>query len=40
MGIFEKRRMKKFMEFVGGYREEDPITHQGTRILSPRHVDC
>jgi Rab GDP dissociation inhibitor len=29
MGIFEKRRMKKFMEFIGHYREEDPTTHQG-----------
>jgi Rab GDP dissociation inhibitor len=33
MGIFEKRRMKKFMEFVGGYKEEDQTTHQGTRIF-------
>jgi Rab GDP dissociation inhibitor len=29
MGIFEKRRMKKFMEFIGSYKEEDPSTHQG-----------
>jgi Rab GDP dissociation inhibitor len=29
MGIFEKRRMKKFMEFIGNYKEEDPVTHQG-----------
>jgi Rab GDP dissociation inhibitor len=35
MGIFEKRRMKKFMEFVGGYREEDPTTHQGTITFIP-----
>jgi Rab GDP dissociation inhibitor len=35
MGIFEKRRMKKFMEFVGGYREEDPTTHQGTITFYP-----
>jgi Rab GDP dissociation inhibitor len=35
MGIFEKRRMKKFMEFVGGYKEEDRTTHEGTRIFSP-----
>jgi Rab GDP dissociation inhibitor len=39
MGIFEKRRMKNFMEFVGGYREDDPVTHQGARILSRKHVD-
>jgi Rab GDP dissociation inhibitor len=30
MGIFEKRRMKKFMEFIANYKEEDPATHQGT----------
>jgi Rab GDP dissociation inhibitor len=29
MGIFEKRRMKRFMEFIGNYKEEDPTTHQG-----------
>ena len=29
MGIFEKRRMKKFMEFIGRYNESDPTTHQG-----------
>ena len=28
MGLFEKRRMKKFLEFVGSYREEDIKTHQ------------
>jgi len=32
MGIFEKRRMKKFMEFIGQYKEEDPTTHQGTFV--------
>jgi len=30
MGIFEKRRMKRFMEFIANYKEEDPATHQGT----------
>jgi Rab GDP dissociation inhibitor len=38
MGIFEKRRMKKFMEFVGGYREEDPTTHQGTITSVPDNL--
>lgn len=29
MGIFEKRRMKKFLEWVQGYRDADPSTHRG-----------
>lgn len=29
MGLFEKRRMKKFLEYVGSYKEEDSTTHQG-----------
>ena len=29
MGLFEKRRAKKFLEFVGAYKEEDPATHNG-----------
>lgn len=29
MGFFEKRRMKKFLEFVGSYDENDPSTQQG-----------
>lgn len=28
MGIFEKRRAKKFMEFIQNWREDDPSTHQ------------
>ncbi|CAE7219449.1 unnamed protein product, partial [Rhizoctonia solani] len=28
MGLFEKRRAKKFFEFVQGWKEEDPATHQ------------
>lgn len=31
MGLFEKRRAKKFLEFVGAYKEDDPATHNGTR---------
>jgi RAB protein geranylgeranyltransferase component A len=30
MGLFEKRRAKKFFEFVQNWKEEDPATHQGT----------
>ncbi|KAI6007215.1 GDP dissociation inhibitor [Pisolithus albus] len=29
MGLFEKRRAKKFFEFLQGWRDEDPVTHQG-----------
>ncbi|BGP15459.1 hypothetical protein JCM10213_005125 [Rhodosporidiobolus nylandii] len=29
MGLFEKRRAKKFFEWVQGYKEEDLATHQG-----------
>lgn len=29
MGLFEKRRMRNFFEFVGSYKEEDKSTHQG-----------
>ncbi|KAF9582815.1 Rab GDP dissociation inhibitor alpha [Lunasporangiospora selenospora] len=29
MGIFEKRRAKKFFEYVQQYRQDDPKTHQG-----------
>lgn len=29
MGLFEKRRAKGFLEFVGSFKEEDPVTHKG-----------
>ncbi|KAF8634476.1 hypothetical protein AX15_000916 [Amanita polypyramis BW_CC] len=29
MGIFEKRRAKKFFEFLQSWRDDDPTTHQG-----------
>ena len=29
MGIFEKRRAKKFLEWVGAFKEDDPATHNG-----------
>lgn len=29
MGLFEKRRAKKFFEFLQNWKEDDPVTHQG-----------
>jgi len=29
MGLFEKRRAKKFFEFLQGWKDEDPATHLG-----------
>lgn len=29
MGIFEKRRMRKFLEYIQNYDEQNPSTHQG-----------
>ncbi|EIN14094.1 rab GDP-dissociation inhibitor [Punctularia strigosozonata HHB-11173 SS5] len=29
MGLFEKRRAKKFFEFLQGWKDDDPATHQG-----------
>lgn len=29
MGIFEKRRMKSFIEWVGAFDLKDPATHKG-----------
>ena len=34
MGLFEKRRAKKFFEFLQNWKDDDPATHQGT-LLSP-----
>ncbi|KAL2815691.1 GDP dissociation inhibitor [Aspergillus granulosus] len=34
MGLFEKRRAKKFLEWVGDFKEEDPSTHQGLNIAT------
>lgn len=30
MGMFEKRRAKKFFEFMQNWRDDDPATQQGT----------
>jgi Rab GDP dissociation inhibitor len=34
MGIFEKRRMKSFIEWVGTFDLKDPSTHKGTFKLA------
>lgn len=34
MGLFEKRRAKKFLEWVGEYNEDDPSTHLGLLVNS------
>ncbi|KAL2012606.1 hypothetical protein VTN00DRAFT_131 [Thermoascus crustaceus] len=34
MGLFEKRRAKKFLEWVGEYNEDDPKTHLGLNTKS------
>jgi Rab GDP dissociation inhibitor len=37
MGLFEKRRAKKFFEFLQGWKDEDPATHQGTPQFPTSH---
>lgn len=32
MGLFEKRRAKKFLEWVGAFKEDDPATHNGMNL--------
>jgi Rab GDP dissociation inhibitor len=32
MGLFEKRRAKKFLEFVGNFKEDDAATHNGKKM--------
>ncbi|KAF1913233.1 GDP dissociation inhibitor [Ampelomyces quisqualis] len=34
MGLFEKRRARNFLEWVGAYKEDDPATHKGLDIKS------
>lgn len=35
MGLFEKRRAKKFLEWVGEFDESNPSTHQGSIDILP-----
>lgn len=42
MGLFEKRRAKKFLEWVGAFKEDDPATYGGVygmraQMLSKEH---
>ena len=39
MGFFEKRRAKTFFEFVAGYKESDPSTHQGLNLKTATMTD-
>ncbi|KAF2835240.1 rab GDP dissociation inhibitor alpha [Patellaria atrata CBS 101060] len=32
MGIFEKRRARNFLEFVGSFKQEDPASHKGLNL--------
>jgi Rab GDP dissociation inhibitor len=34
MGLFEKRRMKAFIEWVGTFNDADPATHKGNFLCS------
>jgi Rab GDP dissociation inhibitor len=34
VGMFEKRRLKKFLEYIAAYNENDPKTHEGTCLYS------
>jgi len=39
MGMFEKRRCGKFLEFVGEYEQEDPKTHKGLDLTKVKTLD-
>ena len=36
MGMFEKRRAKKFLEWVGAFKEDDPATYGGKLFQDTR----
>lgn len=38
MGMFEKRRAKKFLEWVGAFNEDDPASYGGTGHIGGPHV--
>lgn len=40
MGLFEKRRAKKFLEWVGEFKEDDPSTHQGRYSYLSAELAC
>ncbi|KAJ1926162.1 Rab GDP dissociation inhibitor alpha [Tieghemiomyces parasiticus] len=39
VGLFEKRRLKKFLEFVQNWRDDDPSTHQGVDLDRMQMID-
>jgi Rab GDP dissociation inhibitor len=39
MGLFEKRRAKKFLEWVGEFKDDDPSTHQGINLSTATMKD-
>ncbi|KAI9804519.1 MAG: Rab GDP dissociation inhibitor alpha [Sarcosagium campestre] len=38
MGMFEKRRMKKFLDWVANFKEDDPATHSGIFISKSPNI--
>lgn len=40
MGIFEKRRCRKFLIYVSEYKPQDPKTHEGTSRTYARKNAC
>ena len=40
MGLFEKRRAKKFLEWVGAFKEDDPTTHNGNLTVIGSEMYC
>jgi len=34
MGLFEKRRARNFLEWVGAYKEDDPASHKGLDVAN------
>ncbi|KAF2145272.1 uncharacterized protein K452DRAFT_266046 [Aplosporella prunicola CBS 121167] len=39
MGLFEKRRARSFLEWVGAYKEDDPATHKGLDLNNAQMKD-
>ena len=35
MGLFEKRRAKNFLQWVGAFNEDDPATYGGRSLMTP-----
>jgi Rab GDP dissociation inhibitor len=39
MGLFEKRRARSFLEWVGNFKEDDPATHKGLNMATATMKD-